>query len=52
MLLLVAVFVFSASGQEYRMVLAEAGLGRGAGQDFGAPEDRIVVSPPPYERRD
>lgn len=50
LLLLIAFFVFSASGQEYRMVLYEAGQANGFGRDYAPPEDRIVVSPPPYRR--
>jgi Zn-dependent protease len=49
LLLLVAFFVFTASGQEYRMVLYEAGQSGGTG-GYTTPEDRVVVSPPPYDR--
>lgn len=50
MLLLVAIFVFSASGQEYQMVLREASWQGQWWQQSGPPNDRIRISPPPYER--
>lgn len=48
LLLLVAFFVFTASGQEYRLVLYEAARNPWSG---GGPHDEaVVVSPPPYRR--
>lgn len=49
-LLLIAFFVYTASGQEYRMVLYEASHTGWSGRDDITPEDQIVVSPPPYHR--
>jgi len=51
LLLLVALFVFSASGQEYRLVLYEAGHTTWPGKGgYASPDDEVVVSPPPYRR--
>jgi len=56
MLALIALFIFQAAGQEYRMVQIEEYY-RSQGQQAPwmpppSPKDSIVVSPPPYDRDD
>ena len=55
MLGLIAFFILSAAEQEYRMVLAEDEYlrhgQRAPWMPTETPEDQIVISPPPYERK-
>ena len=50
-LLLIAYFIFVSSKAEYEMVRAESRYGGYGG--YGAPgDDSVVISPPPYGKRD
>lgn len=62
LLMLVSYFIFSAAGQEYKLVQMQDRMRRGQPPPFPFPfftatpppddpvEDRVVISPPPYER--